>query len=133
MAKILVVDDHPPIVRLLQRELERDGHEVISAGDGEEALRKVVAESPAVVILDVILPRMDGFEVLRAIRSEPALAGVGIIMLTVLDQDGSIAHGLEQGADFYISKPFVPGDIATLVRRFLGGEGSPAATANRSV
>jgi DNA-binding response OmpR family regulator len=120
MAKILVVDDHPQIVRLLQRELERDGHEVIAAADGEEALRKVVTEHPALVVLDVILPKMDGFEVLRAIRSDATCGKIGVIMLTVLDQDGSIAHGIEEGADFYVTKPFVPGDIASLVRRFLG-------------
>jgi two-component system alkaline phosphatase synthesis response regulator PhoP len=119
VAKILVVDDHPDIARLIQRELENEGHTIVTASDGEEALRLVAREEPAVVVLDVILPKMDGFEVLRALRSDPATRGIRVIMLTVMDQDGAVSHGLELGADWYVAKPFVPGDIASLVRRFL--------------
>src|SRR5207244_3460527 len=87
MAKILVVDDHPHIVRLVQRELERDGHQVVTAADGEEALERVQQEQPALVILDVVMPRMNGFEVLRALKSDPATEPIAVIMLTVKNQD----------------------------------------------
>lgn len=119
MATILVVDDHPHITRLLQRELEQDGHRIVTAADGEEVLRLASCERPDVVVLDVILPKVDGFEVLRRLKSDPELRATRVIMLTVMDQDASITRGLELGADWYVPKPFVPGDIATLVRRFL--------------
>ena len=119
MAKILVADDHPAIVRLLQRELEQEGHEVLVAMDGEAAIRIVREERPALVVLDVILPGKDGFEVLKAIRSDPATRDTGVIMLSVMAQDQSMAHGLHLGADWYLPKPFKPGEVATLARRFL--------------
>jgi DNA-binding response OmpR family regulator len=119
VAKILVVDDHPHIARLIERELAREGHQVVAAADGEEALRLIAREPPDVIVLDVILPKIDGFEVLRILKSDPETRRIGVIMLTVLDQDGAVSHGLELGADWYVPKPFVPGDIATLVRRFL--------------
>src|SRR5438128_8386614 len=121
MAKIIVVDDHPHIVRLVQRELERDGHQVVAAADGEAALEQVQQEQPALVILDVVMPRKNGFEVLRELKSDPATAAIPVIMLTVKNQDAEMTHGLHLGADWYIPKPFVPGDISAVVRRFLGG------------
>ena len=71
------------------------------------------------IVLDVILPKIDGYEVLRVLKSDPETREIGVILLTVLDQDGAVSHGMELGADWYVPKPFVPGDIATLVRRFL--------------
>jgi two-component system alkaline phosphatase synthesis response regulator PhoP len=121
MARILVVDDHPNIVRLLRRVLERDGHEVIEAGDGEEALEKIRQEQPRLVVLDVSMPKKSGLEVLHEVRADPALRETIIILLTARDQDDQMAHGLQLGADWYLPKPFAPGDITTLVRRFLDG------------
>jgi two-component system, OmpR family, alkaline phosphatase synthesis response regulator PhoP len=121
MTKILVVDDHPHIVRLVQRELESESHEIITAVDGEEALEKIRAERPALVVLDVMLPKKSGLEVLRAVRRDPATRETTIIMLTVKDQDADVTRGLRLGADWYLTKPFRPGDIATLARRFLNG------------
>jgi CheY-like chemotaxis protein len=72
MARILVVDDHPHIVRLVRRELERDAHEVLTAADGEEALRLAREQQPAVIVLDVVMPRRNGFEVLRELKADPA-------------------------------------------------------------
>jgi DNA-binding response OmpR family regulator len=120
MAKILVVDDHPHIVRLVQKELERDGHEIVTAADGDEALDKVRQERPALLVLDVVMPNRNGFEVLRELKADPATAQIPVIMLTVRDQDAEMTHGLTLGADWYVPKPFVPGDISGLVRRFLG-------------
>src|SRR5438445_10021696 len=119
MAKILVVDDHPHIVRLVRRELERESHEVITAEDGEEALTLIRREQPALVVLDVVMPRKNGFEVLRELKADPVTREIVVIMLTVKDRDAEFTHGLQLGADWYVPKPFVPGDIAALVRRFL--------------
>jgi DNA-binding response OmpR family regulator len=127
MAKILVVDDHPHIVRLVQRELERAGHQVVTASDGEEALRQVHREQPALMVLDVVMPKMNGFEVVQAVKSDPATEAIVVIMLTVKTQDAEMTHGLHLGADWYIAKPFVPGDLSAVVRRFLSD--APAATA----
>jgi two-component system alkaline phosphatase synthesis response regulator PhoP len=122
MARILVVDDHPQIVRLVQLELEREGHAVLAAGDGEEALRVIRQQRPALVVLDINLPVKDGLEVLREVRSDPELQETPVILLTVLDHAVEVTHGLAQGADWYVTKPFAPGDVATLVRRFLGAD-----------
>jgi DNA-binding response OmpR family regulator len=134
MARILVVDDHPHIVRLVRRELERDAHEVLTAADGEEALRIARELQPAVVVLDVVMPRRNGFEVLRELKSDPATRDIVVIMLTVKDKEAEFTHGLNLGADWYLPKPFVPGDIAALVQRFLlapppgAGETPPPAS-----
>lgn len=119
MAKILVVDDHPSIVRLLQRVLQTDAHEVITASDGEAALRKVRQEHPALVFLDVTMPEKNGYEVLSELRSDPATQRVPVIMLTGKDQESDMAQGLQLGADWYVSKPFSPPEILSLTRRFL--------------
>jgi DNA-binding response OmpR family regulator len=119
MARILVVDDHPPIVRLLQRELEADGHEVIAALSGEDALLEMTRERPALVVLDLMLPGHDGFHVLRAIKCDPATHAVPVIILSARTAPGDMTQGLEWGADWYMTKPFRPGDVALLVRRFL--------------
>jgi len=120
VARVLVVDDHPSIVRLLQRVLQTQGHEVLTAADGEEALLQARAERPALVLLDVTMPRKNGFEVLREIKSDPALQQIVVIMLTGRDQDAEMTHGLQLGADWYVPKPFSPADVLALLRRFLG-------------
>ena len=129
MATILVVDDHPHIVRLVQRELEMAGHSVVTAGDGEEALAAIRRDPPALVVLDVVMPRKTGFEVLRELKSEPTTREIPVILLTVQDQDAAVTHGLNLGADWYVAKPFTPGDLSGLVRRFLSepDRESPAA------
>jgi DNA-binding response OmpR family regulator len=129
MAAILVVDDHPHILRLLQRELEAEAHEVITAATGEEALRKIHQERPALVVLDVMLPDKDGLTVLRELRADPATQALVVILLTAQDQASDVTQGLQRGADWYVTKPFRPGDIAALVRRFLDSASGPAAAA----
>jgi two-component system phosphate regulon response regulator PhoB len=126
MATILVVDDHPHIVRLVQRELELEGHGVVTAADGVEALAVIRREPPALVVLDVLMPRKSGFEVLRELKSDPCTREIPVIMLTVQDQDAAMTHGLNLGADWYVAKPFAPGDLAALVRRFLAGTSAEA-------
>jgi DNA-binding response OmpR family regulator len=123
MAKILLVDDHPDIVRLLEISLKAEGHEIVTARNGVEALEAVNRDRPDLMILDVVMPELDGYRVLSRIRSSPALRDMVIVMLTVRDQPGDVALGLDLGADFYLSKPFRPTEITSLVRRVLGGEG----------
>ena len=102
-ARILVVDDEPPIVDMLSYNLERANYEVITARDGEEALVKARQEQPDLIILDLMLPRLDGLEVCRALRRE---RDVPIIMLTARDSEVDRVVGLELGADDYVVKPF---------------------------
>jgi two-component system, OmpR family, alkaline phosphatase synthesis response regulator PhoP len=122
MGKILLVDDHPHIVRLLQMALSADGHEVLSASNGVEALEKVHSERPDVVILDVVMPELDGMRVLNRIKTDPDLSGTTVVMLTVkvTTEDIALASGI--GADYYLSKPFNPRDIQLLMHRIFSTE-----------
>src|SRR5437870_12790280 len=121
MAKVLIVDDHPHIVRLLRRELAAERHTVSTAATGEEALQKARQESPDVIVLDVMLPGMSGLEVLRELKADPATRATIVIRASALNGPGEVTFGLQSGADWYLPKPFAPGDISTLVRRFLHG------------
>jgi len=119
MAKILLVDDHPDIVRLLQISLRSEGHTILAAYDGAQALRTIQEERPDLVILDVVMPEIDGYRVLNRIKTDPELHGTTVVMLTVKDQPEDMALGLDIGADFYLSKPFKPTEVTSLVRRIL--------------
>jgi len=124
MKKVLVVDDQPQIVRLIQLHLEREGFQVLTGADGEEALEQVRSEHPDLVILDVIMPKKDGFEVLRTIKAAPDLRDTPVIMLTVKTQSADIVEGLREGAELYLPKPFHPRELVALVRRVLEAEAS---------
>src|SRR5574337_1982637 len=113
---VLVVDDEQEIASLLRSYLERDGHRVIVAADGEAALRAVEAASPDLVVLDLMLPHLDGWEVSRRIR---ALMPIPIIMLTARDREDDKIRGLELGADDYVTKPFSPREVVARVRAVL--------------
>jgi two-component system response regulator VicR len=115
-ARILVVDDEPPIVDLLSYNLRRANYEVISAQDGEEALAKARQEAPDLIILDLMLPRVDGLEVCRALRRE---RDVPIIMLTARDSEVDRVVGLELGADDYVVKPFSVRELMARVKNVL--------------
>lgn len=116
MPKILVVDDEPQIVGLLRSYLERDGFDVTEAADGEAALTAFSGLRPDLVILDLMLPRLDGREVCRRIREA---AHTPIIMLTARDEETDKLLGLELGADDYITKPFSPREVVARVRAVL--------------
>jgi two-component system, OmpR family, alkaline phosphatase synthesis response regulator PhoP len=122
-AKILVCDDERHIVRLIQVNLERQGYQVVTAFDGKEGLEKIRAESPNLVVLDVMMPYMDGFEVLKTIRREPETEALPVIMLTAKAQDKDVFEGYHYGADMYLTKPFNPMELVTFVKRILGGSG----------
>ncbi len=117
--KILVVDDEPTIVRLMEFILARQGHEMLVAVNGEEALEKIRAHSPDLVLLDIMMPRIDGYEVARAVRADPATALLPIIMLSAKAQEEDIRKGLEIGVDEYITKPFSPEHLVHVVAGYL--------------
>jgi len=113
---ILVVDDEPPIVRLVRAKLQADGYGVISADRGEAALKLLEDERPDLVILDVMMPGLDGFETLHRIRTESRLP---VIMLTAKSSDRDKIRGLEHGADDYLAKPFNPDELSARVAAVL--------------
>jgi DNA-binding response OmpR family regulator len=118
MARILIVDDHPNIVRLLQATLAPE-HEVLTAFNGEDALKLVAERHPEVILLDVVLPGIDGYAVLERVKSNPETAGTTVIMLTVKDKRADMLVGLAVGSDYYVPKPFDAKDVAALIRRHL--------------
>jgi two-component system, OmpR family, alkaline phosphatase synthesis response regulator PhoP len=119
MQRILVVDDDKQIVRLIQSYLEQAGYRVLTAANGETALHTVRRERPDLVVLDLMLPDRDGWEITRIIRSDSNLAGLPIIMLTARVEDTDKIVGLELGADDYITKPFNPREVVARVRAVL--------------
>ncbi|MCB0826421.1 MAG: response regulator [Armatimonadetes bacterium] len=122
--KILVCDDERHIVRLIQVNLERQGYTVVTAYDGKEGLEKVKAEKPDMLVLDVMMPYMDGFEVLKALRRDPDTEGLPVIMLTAKAQDKDVFEGYSYGADMYLTKPFNPMELISFVKRIVqGGSG----------
>ncbi len=115
--KVLVCDDERNIVRLIQVNLERQGHEVVTAYDGREALEKVASEKPQLILLDVMMPYVDGIEVLKSIRKNPETAKIPVIMLTVKAQQGDDLKGLAAGANMYMTKPFNPEDLQEFLEK----------------
>jgi len=115
--KILVVDDERHIVRLVQVNLERAGYQVVTAFDGKEALKKVDAEKPNLIVLDVMMPHMDGFETLKRLRANAATKSIPVIMLTAKAQDADVFRGWASGVDCYLTKPFNPMELLTFVKR----------------
>src|SRR5581483_560141 len=116
---ILVVDDDPEIVRLLCAYLEQGSYRVSTANDGETALRILRRERPNLMILDLMLPDRDGWDITRVVRSDPTLSYLPIIMLTARIEDSDKIIGLELGADDYITKPFNPREVVARVRAVL--------------
>jgi DNA-binding response OmpR family regulator len=115
-AQVLVVDDEPIVREVLSRYLSREGFEVETAADGQAALDAVESTRPELVVLDLMLPRVDGLEVLRRIRSRN---GVAVIMLTARGEETDRVVGLELGADDYVAKPFSPREVVARVRAVL--------------
>ena len=115
--KILVVDDERHIVRLVEVNLQRAGYEVVQAYDGVEALEKVSADKPDMIVLDVMMPRMNGFDVLKNLKAKPETMDIPVIMLTAKAQDADIFRGWQSGVDSYLTKPFNPMELLTFVKR----------------
>lgn len=121
--RVLVVDDEPNIVLSLEFLMKQAGYEVRVARDGEAALAAVAEQTPDLILLDVMLPRRDGYDVCQTIRADPALRGVHIIMLTARGRDIEREKGLALGADDYITKPFSTREVVERVRQYLDGVG----------
>lgn len=117
--KILIADDEQNIVISLEFLMKREGFEVLIANDGEEAISRIRAELPDLVLLDVMMPKKSGFEVCQEIKSDPALQGVRILMLTAKGRDTEVAKGLALGADGYMTKPFSTRELVERVRTML--------------
>lgn len=117
--RILVVDDDRQIVRLIRSYLEQNGFDTLVAYDGDEALHLIRAEKPDLVVLDLMLPEIDGWEITRIVRSDPSISATPIIMLTARVEDTDRIVGLEMGADDYIPKPFNPREVVARVRAVL--------------
>ncbi|MFU2486815.1 response regulator transcription factor [Thauera sp. WH-1] len=118
--KVLIADDEQNIVISLEFLMKREGFEVLIASDGEEAVSRIRADHPDLVLLDVMMPKKSGFEVCQEIKADPALATVRILMLTAKGRDTEVAKGLALGADAYMTKPFSTKELVEKVRSLLG-------------
>jgi len=118
--KVLIADDEPNIVVSLEYLMKREGHEVLVARDGDEALALARSARPALVLLDVMMPGKSGFEVCQALRADAATAAIKVLMLTAKGRDTDVAQGLGVGADAYMTKPFSTKELAAKVRELLG-------------
>jgi twitching motility two-component system response regulator PilH len=116
---ILVVDDSPTDLRLMTTPLQDKGYRIITAVDGEEALEKAVQERPSLIVLDVILPKKNGFQVCRQLKTSPDTQDIKILMLTSKTQDSDRFWGLKQGADEYMTKPFEDEEYLANVSKLL--------------
>lgn len=125
MPRILIVDDEPNIVLSLEYLMKREGWEVATAGDGEAALDAIAGAAPDLVILDVMLPRMSGFEVCRRVRADPRWRTLPILMLTAKGRETEMAKGLDLGANAYVTKPFSTRELVARIRELLEATGSP--------
>jgi two-component system, OmpR family, alkaline phosphatase synthesis response regulator PhoP len=132
-APILVVDDDPDIVRLVQAYLQKAGFQVMTAHNGETALQLMHRDQPALVVLDLMLPDRDGWDITRLVREDPALAQTPLIMLTARVDDADKIIGLELGADDYITKPFNPREVVARVRSVLRRSQRNPITSQRRV
>ncbi len=118
--RILIVDDEPNIVVPLEFLMKREGYEVAIARDGQAALDALAEKAPDLVILDVMLPQMSGFDVCRHIRADGRWRGLKVLMLTAKGRDSEMQKGLDLGADAYVTKPFSTRDLVVSVRTLLG-------------
>jgi twitching motility two-component system response regulator PilH len=118
-AKIMVVEDSPTYLRKISGFLQGLGYEVVTAVDGEEALEKAVRENPSLIVLDVILPKKNGFQVCRQLKTSPDTQDIKILMMTSKSQDSDRFWGLKQGADEYMTKPIDDNELMTNIAKFL--------------
>ena len=117
---VICADDDADILSLVALRLERGGFDVATAKDGEEALTFARARTPAVIVLDVMMPRIGGVEVIKTLRHDPALKAVKVILLSARAQEADVQRGLEAGADSYLIKPFKFDDLTSEIKRVLG-------------
>lgn len=119
MAKILIVDDSPTEIHILSKALEGDGHQVVVATDGEEGVAKAIAELPDLILMDVVMPGLNGFQATRKIHRNASTKHIPIIIVTTKDQDTDREWGMRQGAMDYLVKPVNTGILTEKVRSLL--------------
>ena len=117
--KILVVEDSPTQLKLTTAALQGQQYEILTAMDGEEALQKVLVDKPDLVVLDVVMPKMDGFQVCRKMKASPEMQHIPVIMLTSKNQKADEFWGKKQGADIYLTKPFDEVELLDAVTKSL--------------
>ena len=124
MARILIADDDPLLRALLQHKLAAEDHQVLAAEHGGEVAALVVDHAPDLIVLDAMMPVMDGFEVLRRLKAEDDTRDIPVIMLTALKREQDIVGGLQLGAADYLAKPFIPDELVQRIRRVLNASGT---------
>jgi CheY-like chemotaxis protein len=120
MALVLVVDDNPDGIRIVESILKGSGYECVAATNGEAALEAIATHTPAVILLDVMMPGMSGLEVLEKLRAQPRNGRIPVILLTAKTQDEDVISGYRYGADYYIPKPFTSKQLLYGIRLVLG-------------
>lgn len=118
--KILVADDDKNLVNLITSRLENSGYDVITANDGLKAFDAASNELPDIIILDVMMPKMEGFEVCKKLKSQDSTKNIPVIMLTALSNESDLTEGLEKGADSFLTKPFIADDLLAEIEQVLG-------------
>ncbi len=119
--KILITDDDPIIIELLQVNLEFEGYDVITAADGQEAIEQAGRELPDLIILDIMMPRMDGWTARAEMLKDPRTAGIPVIFLSARAQQADLRKGYESGVAAYVTKPFEPVELLDLIEQILNG------------
>ena len=116
---VLVADDDEDILQLVSFRLERAGYKVVTAADGQQALAAAREHQPDLAVLDVMMPGLNGYEVTRRLRADPATAAIPVILLTARVQEADVSRGFEAGADDYLRKPFSPQELRSRVQAIL--------------
>lgn len=123
--QVLVADDDPLLRAILEHKLTAAGYLVTSVGDGQAALEQAEADRPTVIVLDAMMPVMDGFEALRRIKSNPDLSGIAVVMLTAMKREEDVVSALRLGAADYLSKPFNPDELVARLDRVVAAQRRP--------
>ncbi len=126
MARILIVDDSPSQLMGIRRIVEKLGHEALTAEDGAAGVEAAKRELPDLILMDVVMPNLNGFQATRSITREATTKHIPIVLVTTKDQDTDRVWGMRQGAKAYITKPFSESELADMIQQMLGGE-MPAA------
>ena len=119
MAKVMVVDDAYSDLKLMESILQSAGHQVVSYADGAQLEERLLTEQPDVLLLDIIMPNRNGYEILRALKKDDRTRRTPVVLVTSKNQESDRLWGKRQGADEYVSKPFTPEQLLTVVRRFV--------------
>ncbi len=119
MAKILVIDDEVQLVQMVQIRLEANGYDIVTAYDGEEGIEKVKSENPDLIILDIMMPKMNGFEACKILKNDPKYSKIPIIFLSAKVQEEDLEIGKAKGADAFVKKPFETPDLLAKIKELL--------------